>query len=896
MNLSKNTIQRNEINMIFPRIFSISTVGILKHYNQDYLIHPVRTDFTGSNGIGKSIIADLLQLIFISDEKLITFGTEGINPEERRIYSLPYKTNEAYAFLNLEVKKAMFLTIGVCIPSRKTQRIRPFVVLSDTDHSKTIEEISYSEEKLLTHQHFIIDSTIPSIEDLSIYLRDKHQLFLKYFTTKEDKQNFYTFLYKKEILPINLTIENNLKAFAKIIQSFSKARSLDISSSKSLQDFLFEDNKSEYSELFLRHKLELQGLLIEYQQLNEYISELEKKQKALETLKVKEITKIDAYCKFLLADLRDTYQNMHNAQTEYDKIDSQLEYRQKEKYILEKRSQKFKRLIPKITTVLENKKNWLVALQNYKEGSLKLVEIQKDIDIILHSGCPDLNETIEGNINVYDLDSREIVKRITDFNPLFNKYNSLGAMEKKYEEQKISIDNLRQEIKRDINDLKMMVEVLSFHHDNTLFIKALESGQTLTAEQEIVLLHLIDVAWERPTSAEKGSRYTDNLNILQAEHIEIDKQLNGLWLHLGNLREFIPYHKQEQLFNKPENFQQALENTRYNLEEKIKTKQKQLKEIENFEKGQRFNIPLSNLDQRLRDYSIFEYIRETAFIIKNVHLKITSLRSSKEDIARSLDELTKDIPLLINISTLDIQINNMELKIQKKQGLLNNIVIMMNKEEANLDSLKKDIIPILEEQHKNKYQAHQNYNSIFTEKETRIRSLFPDLQTNTHNQDLPNENLDLLEKRFRNTEEDYITEYKLIVNTSPETQNRNNYEVNEQLNYNSFNFSILEKSLLGSKIKHFDDISDILRENNIQRQKMADTVYQTMLKIFSLTKFKYREYQDIVRGLNTFFKGKKISNKYFFQVNFISQSNFGMNWIDDLQALSETIYRPGQLA
>ena len=46
-----------------PKIYSISTVGILKHFNQDYLLHPLRTDFTGGNGVGKSIIADLIQMV-----------------------------------------------------------------------------------------------------------------------------------------------------------------------------------------------------------------------------------------------------------------------------------------------------------------------------------------------------------------------------------------------------------------------------------------------------------------------------------------------------------------------------------------------------------------------------------------------------------------------------------------------------------------------------------------------------------------------------------------------------------------------------------------------------------------------------------------------------------------
>ena len=62
--------------MNYPRIYSLSTVGILKHYMHDYLFHSLRTDFVGGNGVGKSIIGDLLQLMFIYDTDLIKFGTE----------------------------------------------------------------------------------------------------------------------------------------------------------------------------------------------------------------------------------------------------------------------------------------------------------------------------------------------------------------------------------------------------------------------------------------------------------------------------------------------------------------------------------------------------------------------------------------------------------------------------------------------------------------------------------------------------------------------------------------------------------------------------------------------------------------------------------------------------
>ena len=57
-------------NKKFPRIYSLSTVGIRNHYNSDYRFHPFRTDFAGDSGVGKSIIADVLQLILVGEGNL----------------------------------------------------------------------------------------------------------------------------------------------------------------------------------------------------------------------------------------------------------------------------------------------------------------------------------------------------------------------------------------------------------------------------------------------------------------------------------------------------------------------------------------------------------------------------------------------------------------------------------------------------------------------------------------------------------------------------------------------------------------------------------------------------------------------------------------------------------
>ena len=42
----------------YPRIYSLSTIGIIHHQKNDYIFHPYCTDFIGDSDSGKSIIAD----------------------------------------------------------------------------------------------------------------------------------------------------------------------------------------------------------------------------------------------------------------------------------------------------------------------------------------------------------------------------------------------------------------------------------------------------------------------------------------------------------------------------------------------------------------------------------------------------------------------------------------------------------------------------------------------------------------------------------------------------------------------------------------------------------------------------------------------------------------------
>lgn len=269
--------------MNLPQLYSISTVCLLKHYNQDYLLHTLRTDFTGSNGVGKSIIADLFQIVFIADTKYIKFATEGIDKKGRKIEKLPYQSGIGYVFFNIEVVTGKYIVIGAAIFAQGNTLVKPFIITSSIDYNnKTIEQNSFSPDKLFFSKDFIKpNGEAHTLDDLARIAPDKHNLYVHSFNTKEERINYYDWLYKNELISINLVKESNLKAFAKVIQSFSKSKSLDIDNSNSLIEYLFEENEYEIEQEYKQQEQAVQKLLHNFKTTKGNISDISSKQKNL---------------------------------------------------------------------------------------------------------------------------------------------------------------------------------------------------------------------------------------------------------------------------------------------------------------------------------------------------------------------------------------------------------------------------------------------------------------------------------------------------------------------------------------------------------------------------------------------------------------------------------------
>ncbi len=878
--------------MTYPRIFSLSTVGVLRHYRQDYLIHHARTDFTGSNGVGKSVIADLLQIIFVPDYKLIKFGTDGLNHSLRQPERLPHNVREAYAFLNIEVEEGAFITVGTCIPNNKGRPITPFLILKDADQNKRLGELAYTKEQLPLHSYFIKNEMLLSLQDLAKRLRDEHHLYLSFYETKEKKNELFSFLYRKEILPINLSIEDNLKAFAKVIQSFSKAKTLDVDNSKSLKAFLFEDEAS-YDKTFRTHRNDLQKLLRDYQDLEAYIDNLEQKQKHLTELEDKEEKMKRAQEQLLVAEVNFAFQSTQVAEGKSEQAGRRLEEYREERGFLERRKDKLDRLVNLSEKRLKAYQEGVTALVQYSYEYEKLEEVQSKISRFVEAQAPNIDELAGHKVDLDQLDDREILRRIAEFKPVYEQYGSLQTIENMYREQTELIERQKRDLHSKTEHLSSLIELLTEESDKDLLAKVVERKEVLSPNQETALFHLLDVHWQKPAEAQSGSRYVQSLDFLQDENIQYDEHNGGVWLDLGQIKEFALHRDEQQIFDDPERFEQMLKRTVEEFQDQLKTKRTLWEELEKFQQNQDFNLPFLQLDQRLRNSTDLEDLKKTALIIQNLDNKIASLELRRQEHTRVLFNLSREIPFPVRNGDLEQQIAKRKNGLGKMRQRSTKLIKLQGGEEGRAKSLG-ELIPQLEREVSDNKRNHREKLLSYNEKDLEARKLGVQIELAAQ-KSITSSDVEASKENFREAQTAYNTEYRLMTKLFSEAADESNPEINEQVDSERYEFSILEKVLLGPKIKHRDNIAEALRESNRKRIDIASNIHTAMLKIFSQTQRGYNDHLNTVRGLNSFFRGHKISNKYFFSIAFSPNPVFDIEWIDELRSKLRSVHQPGGL-
>jgi hypothetical protein len=872
--------------MNYPRIYSLSTVGILKHYIHDYLFHPKRTDFVGSNGVGKSIIADLLQMIFVYDKDLIKFGTDGVKKDERQINTLPYRTKCAYCFLNIEVNAGKFITIGIQINNQKGKRIIPFVITKQADISLKIQELSLKKDELIFAKDLLKEKDgekeIVDMQDLAKLLYEKHNLPLNFFSNSDSVNVYYKFLYEKNILPINLSQDKNLKAFAKVIQSFSKAKTLNLSgnqASRNLKEFLFEESDEDILANFQKEQSELEKILREYDSLNKDIQNLSNKQIRLINLRQLEESQKLKFKTFKGAELQNVYVELN-----------QLRQRELEGRELVKALEVE---LNELTLAVENfpieedviKKSYeeadanFIMYNRYEGLSISIEKLSEDIDELKMFIRPEIDENWAKEVQRVDISNRnnqDIKEEIVFAKPFLEKYKTLENILQNRKVQSEILDELKSALKKEKETKEKLLSLLQDKDENGLLYWYIRNLPALDNEQLQAVLYYATVPVSKTPNPNNSSRYINPDELI--ENFNANPSEDGIWLKLGALNQFIQFNPDSKLLEDKANLEQSVNKLIEKLHKEISVINIKLEALENIADGKPYDLSLFDypFDVSIAVFKEIEKLKSVVACILQIDEKISQLQSQKKRDEEELLEiktrfkLEYDEPEVIKKELLKIRKEWSD----KKDQFYEQKGIKVSKK----DSLEKE----LQRYTKDLYAVFSNLTKTQEKFDTLNENYYICFQENITTFSSKLENTEELERIYSELWEEYKTVFIGISNLFEETSNEKNIAVKLSIKDQIFSFRVLEEALLGTKIRSTDDITTALDEANQTRTTIANGIRDNMIKIFSKTTERYEKYDDQIKRINAFFVDRKISNKFYFKLEFDGNKEVKIDYIKQL--------------
>lgn len=869
--------------MNYPRIYSLSTIGILKHYIHDYVFHPKRTDFIGSNGVGKSIIADLLQMIFVYDKELIRFGTDSVKKEDRLINTLPYKTKFAYCFLNIEVEKDKFIAVGIQISNQKGKRIIPFLITKEADINLKINQLALEKNEILFAKGLTANGTIPDLHEISEQLLASSGLRLNYFKNNDEVQGYYRFLYDKNITPLNLSQDRNLKAYAKVIQSFSKAKTLNLSgnqASKSLKEFLFEDSDEDILFNFNKAKDDLEKILKQYQSLNEEIKTLSDKQRRLLHLRELEHSYSNFYKCFKQTELNCSYAELQTLKRRESRSSNLLNKQQKELEKLIKLIEKLPRLESYIKDCHDLADKNLELFNEFEKKLSLTEELSAEITDLEMIVLPEIVEDWKKNVNRVDMtlrDSTEIKKLIAFAEPYIDKYKTLDAIILARNKQTNIIDELKSTIRQDKKKKEKFLSLLESNKgEDTLFQWYLNHMPDLNDQQIHALLHFATTPISKSNNPDLQPRYIDAEALFKEFQASAENQ--GIWLKLGAVSEFIPFNEDAAVIENKADLDQSIQKLIDKLKSELSDQETKLQALANISDGQSYKIDLFDyhFDISIVENSNINRLKNAIACIFQVNEKVLELQSQKI----ILEDALHVIKSKLKVEYDDPETIKEELKFTRRKWLDRLAKISKysgektsdkSSTEKELDKTEKDLKGIIEEviSKQNFFEdLNKSYSKIFQENITEFSI----------------EEIEVVGIRndFDTAFELYKMSYISVCNSFDETSNEKNPSTQLAIKDHSFSFRTLEEALLGSKIKSTDDIALALSEANHNRTMIADGIRDNMIKIFGTTASRYEKYDDQIKRINTFFINRKISGKFFFKLEFTENKNINIQYVKDI--------------
>lgn len=900
----------------YPRIHSLSTVGLIHHQENDYLFHHTRTDFMGDSGSGKSIIADLLQLIFIGSTAFKSATAtlkEKRDPDGLVLTTSGKGTNIGYAFLNIESAQEQYITIGAYFESTN-KGTKPFIIQSSTE----IENDKLVPMDIpLKASDFKDGNDVYDLDELIDVFDEKHLVFKKW----ERVSYYQRILYKNDILPLDLASSDKiLNDYAKIIQSFSRGRTLDTQKSKSLLDFLFgQDKGKELYEKYTHVVKELEQTIAAYGQNLNAIKLLTNKYQRVCSLKASLEAKNLKEEEYLTKDL------LFN-RYEYKRLSETLSSNTERVIVA---SYCLQQLIRAATIDIETSQKAKVDIDEEVKTTFEDYSRAKQDTGLLDKAQMLLNnlKIDENSLESFYKAYKKKKERYSVLNELKTKLSEKGLDE--FFEQSEWIKGIKNgaefyrhrtnEINSKLPNLKLLAEYANIDNPDSLVRWAISLNRPLSKVEKSLIVHFQTLKRTEPNSPVDKDQYLPFPEELFNKP-EIEEINGGFWINLNGIREFVVFAPEKQLnIDNESTIKEYFESQIKDITTTISQLEEEQRKLSDLNE---IFLELNNASEAIEIYQQqdelkdFEEIRQLENVGDESIQSYFSCLKRKEAIAQTLKQTARDYSSALAVQNENKAIleklpgkiskaEELTKKIEDEKCLLDEIIqqfsiCQTNSYELNFYYDSDDKVETFQTELEIQKDDLELISSVKKEK-TAIDILTKALQQkednfqNRYQSSIPNEkvSLPLTEQDVRDKWESYLEErarynkeFENIVNDFIpresyrfEGDDKEFTDLVAHLLPDIFgNEKVIEEEIIGKIQAHLEQINNKNRDLNSKKIRKIEDLLDDVKMVVG-------EYEDTIRKINRFFNDgeRKISGAYKLYLDNKPVKEFPISWLSDFK-------------
>jgi exonuclease SbcC len=557
------------------------------------------------------------------------------------------------------------------------------------------------------------------------------------------------------------------------------------------------------------------------------------------------------------------------------------------------RSEKFLVIVDKAEEAYskENKMHEELAKNQALFDNIEKLQEQEEILIDINvSGL--ISEIPEKADDLLVKEARVYEASISKSKDVLKRYASIASLEEKKEEQDQWVRIQLREIENQEDQLTQFHKLLTESTSNSLFVQTLSSQKQLTDAQLAALVYLRHVTILKPNAIAEGARYTESNDIIQKLEITAEEKNKGWWIKTGMLNEYIPPTSlllPDFSTAKLSNVDQLKMYLSGQLEQ---LKQKKDRYID-LQKG---IVPEGfseyDYDRDLSDNTRLEMHKTAVYYCGLLEDKISLIKTQKRKEASKIEEAKKQYGIAdqeIDYVPLLQKITDRKEHFRMRHVKFNDAYTREQKEISTLTAS----IPTLEDQHVKLIKELDDAKREVDQSKQIYETKYFDKPI--ENEDAEGSDIAYLTTSFQKVSGEYISLYNQVIGKYEETKDSKDFRVAEQVMNQNYNFEILEDALLGPKIKTLDGVTAHLDQLNTDLLSIADELMKNITKVFGKTEEQFDKYKALVGDLNDFFRGKRISERFYFRIDFNPAPKLDIKWIEHLRKSAQSIAANGNL-